>query len=249
MAGHSKWKNIRIRKGKVDAQKGKLFTKLSKEISIACRAGGPDPEANFRLKDAILRAREASMPNSNIERLLDKARGGGDGEELEELVYEGYGPSGVAIMVETTTNNRNRTAAEMRTLFSKHGGNMGETGCVGWLFESRGQIVLDKDKVDEDKLLAAALEAGALDMESSDEQFVVVTEPTDLYQVREALAQAGFKIQESELTRVAKTTVTVGATEAPAVLKLMDLLEDHDDVNQVYANFDIPADVLEKMEA
>jgi len=249
VAGHSKWKNIRIKKGRVDAQKGKIFTKLSKEINIACRTGGPDPEANFRLKDAIARARDASMPSSNIDRVLEKARGGADGETLDELTYEGYGPAGVAILVETATNNRNRTAAEVRHIFSKNGGNMGETGCVGWLFERRGQINITKGKIEEEALLSAALEAGALDMEDGDEDFIIFTEPNDLYQVREALAAAGFKARTSELTKLPKTTVEVGAADAPGLFKLIDLFEDHDDVQQVYANFDVSADVLEAMEA
>ena len=249
VAGHSKWKNIRIRKGRVDAQKGKAFTKLAKEIMMACRNGGPDPEANFRLKDAIVRAREASMPSSNIDRLLEKARGAADADNIEELVYEGYGPAGVAILVEAATENRNRTAAGMRGLFAKNGGAMGESGCVGWLFERRGEIRVEAKPADEERLLNAALEAGALDVESDEEGFVVFTEFAELHQVREALTKEKFKVKTAGFTQVAKTSVEVGLADAPTLLRLMDLLEDHDDVQHVYANFELPAEVMEALDA
>ena len=257
MAGHSKWKNIRIKKGRVDEKRGKAFTKLSKEILVAARAGGADPEANYRLKDAIARAKAESMPKDNIDRLLEKARGGGEGSEVEELTYEGYGPAGVAILVEAATDNRNRTASEMRLFFSKGGGALGESGSVAWQFERRGLISIPTtaptgkkgapEPIDEEALLMAALEAGALDMETQDDIFAIYTEPTDLHQVREGLAD--FIITSAGFTMLPKNTVTIGAEEAPAVLKLMGQLEDHDDVQNVYANFDIPAEVMETLEA
>ena len=259
MAGHSKWKNIRIKKGRVDEKRGKVFTKLSKEILVAARAGGADPDANFRLKDAILRARAESMPRENIDRLLEKARGGGEGSDVEELTYEGYGPAGVAILVEAATDNRNRTASEVRLFFSKGGGAMGETGSVAWQFERRGVITVPAttptgkkgapEPIDEEVLLMAALDAGALDMESLDDSFAIYTEPTDLAQVRDGLTEAGFKLESVTFTMLAKNTVTIGAEEAPGVLRLMEQLEDHDDIQNVYANFDIPAEVMEALEA
>jgi YebC/PmpR family DNA-binding regulatory protein len=247
MAGHSKWKNIRLRKGRQDAQKGKTFTKLSRDILMAARRGGPDPEANYTLKDAIQRARDASMPSINIERLLEKARGAAEGDNLEEVTYEGYGPAGVAILVDGATDNRNRMAADMRLLFSKNGGNMGEGGCVGWLFETRGLIQIPSKGLKEDDVMMAALELGALDLEAGDEYFIVYTEPTALHQVRTGLVKAGYKVESGAMTKIAKTTTAVSAADAPALLKLLDLLEDHDDVEQVYANFDISPEVWEAL--
>lgn len=247
MAGHSKWNNIRIKKGKMDAQRGKLFTKLSKEILVAGK-DGPDPESNFRLKVAIARAKEFNMPNVNIDRLLEKLSGGGS-DDLEEVTYEGYGPNGVAIMVEAATDNRNRTAAEVRLIFNKNGGNVGEGGCVAWMFDRRGQITLPADGVKEEELLMAAMEAGALDMESDEDYFVVYTEATELHQVLSALEEAGFKPEEAQLTMLPKNTVEVDADTAPTVLKLTEALEDHEDVQNVYANFDIPDEVLKELEA
>jgi YebC/PmpR family DNA-binding regulatory protein len=250
MAGHSKWKNIRLKKGRVDAQKGKIFTKLSRDILMACRqGGGPDPEANYRLKDAIVRAREASMPRENIERALEKARGGGEGAELDEVAYEGYGPANIALIVEAATNNRNRTAAEVRLIFSKHGGNFGESGSVGWLFERKGQIVGPSAGLTEDGLMEKAIEAGADDLEMDDENFIITCEPTMLHEVRTALVAAKVPVKNSELTMIAKTSVEVSAADAPAVLKFMDLLEDHDDVTNVYTNFELSAEALEAMDA
>lgn len=249
MAGHSKWKNIKIRKGKVDAQRGKLFTKVSREILMAARAGGPEPESNFRLKVAIQRAREVNMPTSNIERVIEKATGGGDGSNFEEITYEGYGPAGVAILVEAATDNRNRTAAELRTTFSKLGGNMGESGCVAWLFERRGVLTVPVGGTDEESLLMAALEAGALDMKAADESFEVYTEPTDLHAVKDAVEAAGFAVEAAEFQQIPKNTVELGRDDAPGVLRLMDALEDLDDVQNVHANFDIPSEVLEELQA
>ena len=250
MAGHSKWKNIRLKKGRVDAQKGKIFTKLSRDILMACRqGGGPDPEANYRLKDAIVRAREASMPRENIERAIEKARGGGEGAELDEVAYEGYGPANIAIIVEAATNNRNRTAAEVRLIFSKNQGNFGESGSVGWLFERKGQITGPSAGLSEDALMEQAIEAGADDLEMDDENFIITCEPTMLHEVRTALVAAKVPVKNSELTMIAKTSVEVSAADAPAVLKFMDLLEDHDDVTNVYTNFELSAEAIEAMDS
>jgi len=247
VSGHSKWHNIRVKKSKVDAQKGKMFTKVSKEIFLAARRGGGDPAANFSLKNAILRAREVNMPADNIKRVIEKATGGGDGANFEEITYEGYGPHGVAIMVDAATDNRNRTAADMRHLFSKYGGNLGESGCVGWMFKKQGIISLALDAIDEERLLELALTAGADDVRQSEEAWEVVTPPEAYFSVLEAMEAAKLRSESSELTMVPDTVVTLGGAEARAVLKLMEMLEDHDDVQNVYANFDIPADVLESL--
>lgn len=249
VSGHSKWHNIRLRKGKVDAQKGALFTKVSREIYMAARKGGPEPESNFLLKVAITRARAVNMPADNIKRVIEKATGGAEGENFEEVTYEGYGPAGVAILVEAATDNRNRTAAEVRSTFSKHGGNLGETGCVAWLFERRGLLNFTGSDLDEEALLMAALEAGALDMKAADEGFEVFTDPSDLHAVKDALEAVGFPSDEVEITQLPKTSVDLSREDAPTVLRLMEALEDLDDVQDVYANFDIPADLLEELQA
>ncbi len=249
MSGHSKWHNIRLRKGKVDAQRGALFTKVSREIYMAARKGGPEPESNFMLKVAITRARAVNMPADNIKRVIEKATGGGEGENFEEVTYEGYGPAGVAILVEAATDNRNRTAAVVRSTFSKHGGNLGESGCVAWLFERRGLLRFSQPDLEEEALLMAALEAGALDMKAAEDSFEVLTEPSDLHSVKEALEAAGFQSDEVEITQLPKTSVEVSRGDAPTVLRLMEALEDLDDVQNVHANFDIPAEVLEELQA
>lgn len=234
----------------MDAQKGKIFTKLSRDILMACRqGGGPDPEANYRLKDAIVRAREASMPRENIERAIEKAKGGGEGAELDEVVYEGYGPANIAIMVEAATNNRNRTAAEVRLIFSKNQGNFGETGSVGWLFDRKGQIIGPSAGLNEDTLMEHVIEAGGDDLEMDDENFIITCEPTMLHEVRTALVAAKVPVKNSELTMIAKTSVEVSAADAPAVLKFMDLLEEHDDVVNVYTNFELSAEAVEALDA
>ena len=234
----------------MDAQKGKIFTKLSRDILMACRqGGGPDPEANYRLKDAIVRAREASMPRENIERAIEKAKGGGEGAELDEVVYEGYGPANIAIMVEAATNNRNRTAAEVRLIFSKNQGNFGETGSVGWLFDRKGQITGPSAGLNEDTLMEQAIEAGADDLEMDEENFIITCDPTLLHEVRTALVNAKVPVKNSELTMIAKTSIEVSAADAPAVLKFMDLLEEHDDVTNVYTNFELSAEAIEAMDA
>src|SRR5690606_13128133 len=250
MAGHSKWANIKHKKEKEDARRGKLFTKLSRQISVAAREGGPDPAANARLRLAIEKARAVNMPMENIERAIKRGTGELEGANYEELIYEGYGPGGVAIMLEIMTDNRNRTASEVRHLFSRYGGNLGETGCVAWMFERRGLITIDRRSVqDEDALLLAAAEAGADDVKSHDDQFEVYTDPDVLEQAKEYLAQAGYTIASAGLTMIPKTSVQVVGEDAARLMKLLDALEEHDDVQEVYANFDVPDEVLQALEA
>ena len=245
MSGHSKWHNIRLRKGKQDAERGKLFTRLTREIIVGAKEGGGNPETNGRLRLAVEKAREASMPNDNIKRAIERGTGGGQGTNYDEVTYEGYGPGGVAVMVAAMTDNRNRTVAEIRSAFSRGGGNLGETGCVGWMFNQRGVIVVPGHGTDEDTLVGMALEAGAEDVRSEDGTFEVITEPSDLHRVSEALATAGVKPASAEVTLLPTTTVSVEGKQAEQVLRLMDALEELDDVQQVYANFDISERELE----
>ena len=252
MSGHSKWHNIKLRKGKADAQRGQLFTKLSKEIIVATRSGLPDPEANFRLKIAVARARDANMPMDNIKRAIARAAGEGKGDAYEEIRYEGYGPSGVAVIVDAVSDNRNRTASEMRYVFSRNGGNLGETGSVGWLFEERGIISLPAKGLSEEELLEAAIIDGVLDVQRFGDTAEIVTEPRELAAVRDhiertLLAPASKAVTSAALDLRAKTQVDVSAEDAPAVLKLLDALEEHDDVTHVYSNADIPDAVLEAL--
>ncbi|HWJ03792.1 MAG TPA: YebC/PmpR family DNA-binding transcriptional regulator [Verrucomicrobiae bacterium] len=250
MSGHSKWANIKHKKAKVDAQKGKIFTKLGREIIVAARQGGGDPNGNFRLKIAVQAAKAANMPNDNIQRAIQKGVGGAEGSTFEELTYEGYGPGGVAVMINILTDNRNRTAGEIRHLFSKNGGNMGETGCVGWMFAPKGQIVLDKEKLklSEDELLMVALDAGAEDMEAEEESVEIFTTAEDLESVRQALLDQGLEIESASVTLLPENYVEVtDKDQAVKILKLMDALEDHDDVQNVYSNFDIPDNIAEQL--
>ncbi|HHW07739.1 MAG TPA: YebC/PmpR family DNA-binding transcriptional regulator [Clostridia bacterium] len=250
MAGHSKWANIKHRKAKADEKKAKIFTKIGRELMVAVRQGGPDPEANPRLKAVIQKAKSVNMPNENIMRHIQKATGGADNTNYEEVVYEGYGPGGVAILLEIMTDNRNRTAGEIRHLFSRNGGNLGESGCVAWMFQSKGIINLELgDTDDPDTVMMEVIEAGAEDVSINDGLVEVVTSPEDFEKVRETLAGAGYKIQSAELTKVPQTTVQISDPEqAKQLLRLMDLLEDHDDVQDVYANFDIPDELLEQVQ-
>jgi YebC/PmpR family DNA-binding regulatory protein len=247
MAGHSKWAGIKHKKAVVDARRGKLFTKLARAITVAAKDGGGDVEGNPALALAVQKAKDASMPKDNIERAIVKGTGGGaDAAALEAVMYEGYGPGGVALLVEATTDNRNRTGSEVRHLFGKHGGNLGEPGSVAYLFDKRGLLVVDADVHDEDELLPA-VEAGALDVAADDDVFEIVTEPGDLAAVRRALDEAGVAVAEQQLGWRPRTRVPVDEATAPKLLRLIDALEDNDDVDEVHANFDIEAAVLERV--
>lgn len=248
MSGHSKWANIKHRKAKQDVQKAKIFTKMGRELIVAAKNGGGDPEANPRLKVIIQKAREANMPNDNIQRIIQKATGELAGVNYEELVYEGYGPGGVAVLLNIMTDNRNRTAGDVRHLFSKYGGNLGEAGCVGWMFEKKGLLTLDKSELtkDPDEIMLLALDAGAEDMKDEDDMIEITTSPEDFEPVKEALAAAGLRFSLAEITMVPQNTVAIAGDDAVKMLKLMDLLEDHDDVQDVYANFDIDDDMMER---
>jgi YebC/PmpR family DNA-binding regulatory protein len=247
VSGHSKWSSIKHKKGAADAKRGKLFSKLSRALIVAAREGGADPAANLALANAIEKARSYSMPKDNIERAI--ARGSGadsDAETFEQVVYEGYGPNGVAVIVEALTDNRNRTAADIRAAFSKHDGNLGSSGAVAWLFERRGLILVDADRADEDELTLAAAEGGAEDVELDGSSFRVTSPPEALTAVREAIEQAGIEVDSAELTMVPKTTVSLDdESAAKKTLRLIDTLEENDDVQEVYANFDIPERMME----
>lgn len=249
MSGHSKWHNIKVRKSKVDAMKGKLFTKVSREILMAVKQGGSDPENNFRLKMAVQKAREVNMPMDNIKRVIEKASGEGGASTIEEIIYEGYGPSGVAVMVEAATDNRNRTAAEIRNIFARYGGNMGESGCVAWIFKKNGLIVINSLEMKEDELMGIALEAGAEDLKQSEGTYELITDVATFSKVKQALDDKDIKYDEAEITMIPSTTITVDKKDASGVLKLMEDLEDNDDVEHVYANFDIPESIMEEIAA
>ncbi|NLO97532.1 MAG: YebC/PmpR family DNA-binding transcriptional regulator [Peptococcaceae bacterium] len=242
MAGHSKWANIKHKKAKADAQKGKIFTKMAREIMVAARAGGGDPNSNFRLKIAIENARAANLPNENIQRAIQKGIGGGEGTNYEELRYEGYGPGGVAIMADIMTDNRNRTASEARHIFSKNGGNLGESGSVSWMFTEKGQLTISKEdlKISGDDLMLLALEAGAEDIEEQDESFEIYTEPAAMQEVRQALLDSGIAIENAEINLIPINRVEISdAEQAKKIIKLIEALENHDDVQKVYTNFDL----------
>jgi len=241
MSGHSKWATIKRKKAKVDAQRGKVFTRLAREIIIAARQGGGDPDNNIRLKAAIQRAKEANIPNDNIMRAVQKGAGELGGGNYEEISYEGYGPGGVAVLLDIMTDNRNRTAGEIRHLFARFGGNLGETGCVAWMFEKKGLIVIDKSEsaLEEDALMLLALDAGAEDFKSEEDTYEVTATPGELAGVKEALEQGGVKIEEAEVTMLPQTEVKLSGPEAEQMLRLMDALEEHDDIQNVYANFDL----------
>jgi YebC/PmpR family DNA-binding regulatory protein len=241
MSGHSKWHNIRLKKGKMDAERGKTFTKLAREIIVAAKAGGGNADANVRLRLAIQKARDASMPAENIKRAVQRGTGELEGIHYDELTYEGYGPGGAAVMVDTLTDNRNRTVAELRNLFTKNGGSLGEQGCVAWIFDPKGLISISKDAADEETVMMAALEAGAEDVRVEEETFDVVTAPEDLLAVRQAIENAGIPYTLAEATMLPKSTVELQGKEAQQMLRLMEMIEDHDDVQHVYSNFDIPA--------
>ena len=238
MSGHSKWSTIKRAKGITDAKRGALFTKVAREISVAARQGGGDTDANYRLRLAVEKARSVNMPSDNIKRTIDKATGGGDAEQFEEIVYEGYGPGGVAVLVEAQTDNRNRTAAEVRSMFAKSGGQLAGSGAVAWQFEPRGLISVPRAGLDVDDVTLAAIDAGAVDVDSTDEDAIeVYTSPGDL-------ESAGIPVDSAEQTMVAKQTVELDVPRARSALRLVELLEDLDDVSRVTANFDIPEEVF-----
>ncbi|MFI5385083.1 MAG: YebC/PmpR family DNA-binding transcriptional regulator [Fimbriimonadales bacterium] len=246
MAGHSKWKNIRIRKGKQDAVRGKLFTKISREIIVAARAGGGDPGMNPRLRVAVDKAREASMPVDNIKKAIGRGTGEIEGADYEELVYEGYGPGGSAIILECYSENKNRTVAEVRHAFSKNGGNMADNGSVSWQFKRVGNITVPKTGVDEDEFTMAALDAGAEDIESDEDGITVTTALEDLHKVNDALIQAGYKTSDAELTYMPTNKAELSPDDASKLMRLLDALEDLDDVQETYVNVDITEDMLQE---
>ncbi len=246
MAGHSKWAQIKHKKAAADAKKGKIFSKLSKEITVAAKLGGGDPEKNPRLRTAIEKAREANMPSENIKKAIMKGTGELPGTNYEEAIYEGYGPGGVALMIEVLTDNKNRTVSEIRHIMSKHGGSMGEAGCVSWMFEKKGYILVDKTKINEDELMSIALEAGAEDMKNDpqEENYEIITAPEDLNKVKSAIESGGIQITLAEITMLPKNYVQLDEKDADQMLRLYEALEDHDDVQNVYANFNIPDEIL-----
>ena len=249
MSGHSKWASIKHRKAATDAKRGQLFTKLARAIAVAAREGGGDPGANFTLAAAIEKARSYSMPKDNIQRAIDRGTGGGDGGDIERILYEGYGPGGAAILVETLSDNRNRTGAEVRNAFDRNGGSLGEPGSVAWQFEKKGVVLVDAARYGEDDLIGA-IDAGADDVAADDDTLKVTSEPGSLTAVRKALAEAGVEVESAELSMEPTVVVEVAdAGEARRLLRLIDALDDHDDVDEVHANFDIPADLLEEIEA
>jgi YebC/PmpR family DNA-binding regulatory protein len=249
MSGHSKWSSIKHKKGAADAKRGKQFTKLARAITVAARDGGPSPDANAPLATAIQKARDASMPKDNIQRAIDRGSGvGTDAEAIEQILFEGYGPGGAAILVEALTDNRNRTSADVRHAFNKHHGSLGEPGSVAWIFEKRGAIVVDGTRYAEDDLIVA-IDAGAEDVRKDGEQLRVLCEPGDLGSVRGALEAAGVEVESSEVAMEPKSTVLVRGSEAEDLLRLFDTLEEHDDVNEVHGNFDVPEEILEKLAA
>jgi YebC/PmpR family DNA-binding regulatory protein len=248
MSGHSKWSTIKRKKGAADAKRGKIFGRLAKEITVAARLGGGDPTGNPRLRAAIAAAKAENMPGDNINRAIRRGSGEGGGAALEEFFLEGYGPAGVALMVETLTDNKNRTVSDVRHLITKYGGNLGEPGCVAWMFDKKGVIVFERTGVNEDELLEAALDCGAEDLQSDESQFEVLTNPANFLEVKESLEAKGFQPSLAEVQMRPKTVVKIDEEKsAQQVLKLVELLEEHDDVNDVFANFDIPDQLLEAL--
>lgn len=248
MAGHSKWAQIKHKKAHADAKKGRLFTKIVKEISVAARLGGGDPEGNPRLRLAIEKAKEVNMPSDNIKRAIMKGTGEPPGVSYEEYSYEGYGPGGVAVLIEVLTDNKNRTVSELRYLMSKHGGSLGEAGCVAWMFEKKGYILVGKGKVDEDTLMSVALDAGAEDMKNDpkEDNYEIITRPEDLNSIKTAIESAGIPVSLAEITMLPKSYITLDEKNSEQMMKLIEVLEDHDDVQNVYANFDIPEEIMVK---
>lgn len=250
MSGHSKWATIKRKKGKNDAEKGKVFTKISKEIFVAVRTGGgPDPDNNFRLKLIIQKAKANNMPNDNIQRSIQKAAGNSEANAFENLVYEGYGPAGVAVLCDILTDNRNRTASEIRYIFSRNGGSLGETGCVNWMFDRKGRMIINMEDRDEDEMMMLALEAGADDFSSDGEEGEIITAPDALEAVRNAFVEAGIEPISAEIAMIPQNTVAItDVGQAQTMLRLIEALEDNDDVQDVYSNFDIPDEIMEQLD-
>ena len=247
MSGHSKWSTIKRKKGKMDAQRGKLFTKLIRVITVAARSGGGDPETNIKLKAAILLAKENNMPNENIERAIKRGTGEIEGVSYEEIIYEGYGPGGVAVLVEALTDNKNRTTPEIRKIFSRNGGNLGENGCVAWMFDKRGYFIFEKGKVDEDKIIDLALEAEAEDVETDKQNIEVITLPENYERFNNLIKEYNIDCLLNEVTLIPKTTIDLKGKKAMQTLNLMEQLEDQDDVQRVYANFNIADEIMEEI--
>jgi DNA-binding regulatory protein, YebC/PmpR family len=241
MSGHSKWHNIQAKKGKADSKRGKIFTKIGKELAMACKNGGSSPDTNSKLRDVIAKAKASNMPQDTITRAIKKGAGELEGVNYEEIVYEGYGPSGVAVIVKTLTDNKNRSAGNVRAAFTKHGGNLGSTGCVSFMFQSKGQIIIERqDGMDEDEIMMQALDAGAEDFDAQEEVFEITTTPEDFGTVREALEGAGLEFLSAEITMIPDTMSAVDMETAAKVQKLIDKLEDDDDVQDVYHNAEFP---------
>ncbi|MCK4437071.1 YebC/PmpR family DNA-binding transcriptional regulator [bacterium] len=249
MSGHSKWAGIKHKKALVDSKRGKLFSKLIREVTVAAKQGGGNPEANPRLRASIQAARDANMPSDKIERAIKKGTGELPGTHYEEMIMEGYGPGGVAVMLEVMTDNRNRTASEIKHVFSKGGGHLGESGCVAWLFHKKGLITVSEDKSSEDRLLEISLEAGAEDLKKDGDAFAITSSVNSFQKVKEAIAKANIEYNLAEITMLPQNTVKVEGKAADQVLRLVEMLEEHDDVQHVYANFDVPDEMLEKIGA
>ncbi len=248
MSGHSKWSSIKHKKGAADAKRGQLFSKLSRAITVAAKEGGGDPTGNATLATAIQKAKDNSMPKDNIERAIAKGAGGGEGANYETIIYEGYGPNGVAVLVEAMTDNRNRTAADIRNIFNRTNGKLGETGTVAWMFERKGSIVVDTAATDEDTLMTVAIDAGAEDVSQDEHIYEIVTDPSDFMAVREALDAADIAYTSAELAMLPKNTVKIEEqSEAKKMMRLIDALEESDDVQEVHANFDISEEILEAL--
>lgn len=247
MSGHSKWANIKRRKGAQDAVRGKIFTKLNREIMVAAKMGGGDPEANPRLRQAIAKARSANMPMQNIDRAIKKGTGDLEGVHYEEVTYEGYGPAGVAILVETLTDNRNRTVSDVRSAFTKNNGNLGESGCVSWIFQMSSYFVFHKEGIDGDHLVEVALEAGAEDINEDGSDYEVIGPPESFDALKGAFTESGLQFQVGEVTMLPQNVIKLGDKQAVQTLRLVEALEDSDDVQRVFANFDIPDDVMENL--
>lgn len=249
MSGHSKWAQIKHKKASTDAKRGKVFTKIVKEIVIAARIGGGDLSGNPRLRTAIEKAKEVNMPNDNVKRAIMKGTGELPGVSYEEYIYEGYGPGGAAILMEILTDNKNRTSPEIRHIMSKSGGNLGEAGCVSWIFEKKGYIIVEKTKIDEDTLMSAVLEAGAEDMKNDpkEDNYEVITSPENMPKVKASLEASGIPVSLAEITMLPKTYATLDGKQAEQMMRLIEALEDHEDVQNVYTNFDVPDEVIAKV--